>query len=95
MTNTSNFKKIAGARWAIGRQVMTGEWIHLIEDTPPVSENEVSLVLLTLKVGHNDIVLRDHYFPKDRHGQRYPTFALMELWYELSPITASDAKSRV
>lgn len=83
------------ARWAISRTAKTGEFISLIQDTAVTDDDEIQLVLLTLGLPMGNEALTELYFPHNAKGERCPTFALMKLWYQLSPISVSDASARV
>ena len=79
---------------AIGRTCFSGDFISLIKNTSVESEVEALLVLQTLGLAYTEELL-NQYFPKNKKGQRCPTFALMSLWYDLSPANAMDAANRV
>lgn len=94
MTAKLTLKPIAGARWAIGRTCLSGDFIGLIENTPVDVESEALSALQTLGLAVTEEVL-NQYFPKNPKGERCPTFALMSLWYDLSPANAVDSATRV
>lgn len=87
-------KPIAGARWAIGRECFNGHFIGLVENSPIDRESEAQLILQTLGILNTEAMLST-YFPKNAIGQRCPTFALMSLWYDLSPASVVDSATRV
>jgi hypothetical protein len=87
-------RPIPGGRWAIGRECFNGYFIGLIENTAIDHEFETELVLQTLGLAYTEEML-DLYFPQNRESQRCPTFALMSLWYDLSPANVADSANRV
>lgn len=95
MTKTLALKYYPGGRWAISRTTKTGEFISLIQDTPIAHESEIAQVFAALGLPEADERLTEEYFPKNNNGESCPTFALMSLWYELSPIATVDAIARV
>ena len=95
MQKSLALKYYPGARWAISRTAKTGQFISLIQDTAITGDDEILTVLITLGLPINNEVLVDYYFPRNATGERCPTFVLMRLWYELSPISAADAIARV
>ena len=85
---------IRGGRWAIARTATNRDFISLIENAPVDSEEEIWLVMPTLKLPSDEVTL-DTYFPRNREGKRCPTFALMALWYDLAPALVADSANRV
>jgi hypothetical protein len=94
MTTKSVLRPIAGARWAISRTCVSGEFVCLVQNSPVESETEALLVLQTVGLLCSREML-DQYFPYSTQHKRCPTFALMSLWYDLSPANAADAATKV
>lgn len=94
MSTYMKLKQTPGARWAIARTAITGEFVALIESTPVAGDEEMFLALLTLDLPVTPPVV-EHFFPKNWEGKRCPTFELMSLWYDLAPATVADGKDKV
>jgi hypothetical protein len=77
---TGDIKPIAGARWTIGAPI-GNEWIGLIERTP-AKATEIKKVMGALNISEKDI---DTYFPKNKKGERCPTFELVKIFDRLRP----------
>ncbi len=94
MSIKMKLKPIPGAHWAIGRECISGHFIGLVENSPIDHESEAQLILQTLGLLCTEDML-NVYLPKNQIGQRCPTFALMSLWYDLSPANVADSANRV
>jgi hypothetical protein len=79
---------VNGGRWAISREV-EGQWVALIENTPPFYPSDILTVLVVLAIEPTQENL-DYYFPIRGERGRCPTLDLLELFSELGSKSGSQ-----